>query len=215
MMVDEQSIGQQVTCPSCHRKLTVPPQASSVAALPPLTGAGPLAYAAPRMSSGGPIAPPPSDEIRLPTELPPKLRFPGCPTCHLVISTAGADVNADFDASPVMRSFVDNFARALKKKFDVQLTTPSPDAPAMLSFVRVLRLDQGNRWLRYFLALFAGGTTLQIEGHVLAPGGQPDMFTFKHRCRMGLFGGDSLALLKLDAKVLARKVAKRVKKAGK
>jgi hypothetical protein len=215
MTVEEQSIGQEVICPTCRRTVTVsPPRAAAAIGVAPAAPTGQLSYAAPAMSAGGPIAPPPADEVQVPAELPPKLRFPGCPTCHLVISSAGADVNANFDASPVLRSFAEAFAKALKKKFDVQLSPPAAGQPAMLSFVRVIRLDQGNRWLRYFFGLFAGGTTLELDGHVTPPGGQPIPFTLKHRGRLGVLGGDSLALLKLDGKILGKKVAKRVKQAA-
>jgi len=219
MTVEEQSIGQEVMCPSCNKRIMVPRQAAAAVAAPVAAIAaepgGLLSYAAPTLSAGGPIAPPPEDSVQVPTELPAKLHFPGCPTCHLVLSAAGTDVNANFDASPVLVSFAETFAKSLKKKFDVQLSPPPAGAAALVAFVRVIRIDQGNRWLRYFFGLFAGGTTLEVDGHVTAPGGQPNSFLLKNRGRLGIMGGDSLGLLKLNARVLAKKIAKRVKQAAK
>jgi hypothetical protein len=133
------------------------------------------------------------------------------------MSTAGADVQADFDASPVLDTFAEIFAKQLKKRYDVRLEPLPPGEAAALTFVRVMTLQQGNRWLRYFLGLFAmlfnAGTVFEIEGNVQVPGKEPIPFQFKHRCHMGMFGGSSLSLLKLDAKVVAKKVAAKVRKA--
>lgn len=211
--VEDDSVGKSVHCPACQREAVVPAQDAGLGV--PVASVTPLSYAAPGQSAGGPIAPPPGDELRLPTSIPPKLRFPDCPPCHLVISPVGADVNATFDTSPVLTTFVETFAKKLKKRFDVQLTPPATDDPAMVCFVRVIRIDQGNRFLRYFLGLFAGATVFEIDGRVTAPGRPPVPFTLKHKGRMGLFGGNSLSLLKLSSKVLAKKVAARTKKAAK
>ncbi|HEV8293373.1 MAG TPA: hypothetical protein VGP94_15660, partial [Tepidisphaeraceae bacterium] len=108
--------------------------------------------------------------IAVPTMVPEKLRATDKPPCYLVIRADRVNLTASFDTSPVLISFVEGFAKKLKKQFNVQLApAPQPGAPSAV--VNVLTMDEGNRWLRYFL-LFAGHTIFEIEGEVISSSGQ-------------------------------------------
>lgn len=235
--VADQYAGKKGKCPGCGHVVQVPAGAvaavgassigapSAVAsadpvgvhdaapppALPPSAPAQPLQYVTPGRTPSGPIAPPPELPIHLPTSLPPKFHSPGCPPCNVVFITQGADIEAGFDVSPVLQSFAEGLAKKLKKRFDVQFNPPAPGSAAV--FVRFIQIDEGNRWLRYFLGIFFGGTRLEIDGNVVNPAGVSKPYTFKHVGRAGLFGGSSLALLKVGGKHLGGKVGKLLLKA--
>jgi ribosomal protein S27E len=177
----------QGRCPQCGQVVLMPP------------GGAPGA-----MMGGGVVA--------APTMVPEKLRAMDKPPCYLTIRADRVNLMATFDTSGVLISFVEGFAKKLKKQFDVQLAAaPRPGAPCAV--VNVLTIDEGNRWLRYFF-LFAGHTIFEIEGEVISSTGQRTPFRHKNRGVVGLFGGDSLGMLRMGGMQLAKKVAKAVAKAG-
>jgi hypothetical protein len=149
--------------------------------------------------------------VQVPTDLPQKLRQPNCPPLFLVISTAGADVKAKFDTSPVLVAFVESFAKSMKKKFDVRLDPPADDSAPIVT-VHVAGIKSGSRALRFLFAwlgmLFGASTIFEVNGHVQAPSKEPAPFTFKARRNVSMiFGGSSLGLLKRNARSVAGKVA--------
>lgn len=193
---DDSQAGYMVQCPRCGASLRVP--------TPQELAAPPLNYASPAMQTS---------MVRAPTLVPEKFRQPGLSVCYLVFITDYATVNAKFDASPALDSFVEGFARKLKKKFDVQITNIAPEA-APCAIVRLLRVEEGNRWLRYFLTLLAGATVLEIDGEIRSASGQRSPFVERHKGSIGLIGGDSLGLLKVSGKYLGGKIAKKLIKLG-
>ena len=135
----EDSIGKSAKCPACQSVFTLT-QASP--------GAGaPAAPPAPPPSA--PAAPPTSTVVPL-AAIPDKLRSPGMPVCCLELSADGADMNVNFDIAPILDAFVKTFAKVARKKLDVQLGPAPPDCPVR-AVVRVVLIDKGSRWLRYFL----------------------------------------------------------------
>jgi len=122
-------------------------------------------------------------------------------------------LTATFDTSPVLISFVEGFAKKLKKQFNVQLA-PAPQPGAPCAVVNVLSMDEGNRLLRYLLGIFAGHTIFEIEGEVISASGERKPFREKHRGMMGLFGGDSLGMLRQGGSYLGKKVGKMIQKMG-
>ncbi|HEX8911161.1 MAG TPA: hypothetical protein VF796_02295, partial [Humisphaera sp.] len=127
------------------------------------------------------------------------------PPLHVVFITEGADVNCDFDPSPALLSLATGVAKKVGKKHDVQIGPP-PAPGAKAAFVRIITMDKGNRWLRYFFGIFFGATTFEVEGQVFGPSGQAKQFHYKHRGRAGFFGGDSLNLLKAGGTFLGKKI---------
>jgi len=150
--------------------------------------------------------------IAVPTMVPEKLRAPDKPPCFLTIRADRVNLKATFDTSAVLISFVEGFAKKLKKQFNVQMAA-GPQAGAASVVVNVLTMDEGNRMLRYLL-LFAGHTIFEIEGEVISSSGQRAPFRHKNRGVMGLFGGDSLAMMRMGGRALGKKVAKMVGKMG-
>ena len=151
--------------------------------------------------------------IAVPTIVPAKLQAPDKPPCYLTIRADHVNLTAKFDTSPVLISFVEGFAKKLKKQFNVQLApAPRPGAPSAV--VNVLNMDEGNRMLRYLLGIFAGHTIFEIEGEVISSSGQRVPFRHKNRGMMGLFGGDSLGMLKQGGNYLGKKVGKAIQKMG-
>jgi hypothetical protein len=159
------------------------------------------------------IAPPPSAMVRVPSGIPDKFRAPGMPPCWVSLMTDGADVKVSFDPGEVIESLLSNLGKQLRKRFDVNVGPAQAGTPAIV--IRLLQMDEGNRFLRYFLTLFAGATRLTIDGYVLDRMGQGIPFNLEHRCRAGIFGGSGNGLLKTSAAVLAGKIAKMVTKAWK
>ena len=178
----------QGQCPQCGQTVLLP-------AMGP--GSSP-------MMGGGAIA--------IPTMVPERLRVADKPPVYLTIRADRVNLTASFDTSPVLSAFVEGFAKKLRKQFNVQLApAPQPGAPGAV--VNVVTMDEGNRMLRYFL-LFAGHTILEIDGEVIAASGQKLPFKHKARGMMGLFGGDSLGMLKMGGMSLGKKVAKQVASMG-
>jgi hypothetical protein len=129
----------------------------------------------------------------------------------LVIDANGAHINTSFDVSPALQSLADNFAKKLRKRFDVQIVAQAPpDAPS--AYIRLVHIDEGNRFLRYFLTFFAGKTVFDIEGQVNSLTRGQQYFHERHKGTAGLLGGGALALLKVSAKILGTKIAKKILK---
>ncbi len=145
--------------------------------------------------------------------IPDNLRAPGLPVCYMMFSVEHAQLKTTFDVSPALQMFAEGFAKKLRKQFDVQIVPTAPEgAPAI--FVRLLFVDEGNRFLRYFLALFAGKTVLEIDGEIRNALGQRAPFHETHKGALGVFGGASIGLLKVSGKYLGTKLAKKLMKMG-
>jgi hypothetical protein len=196
---DEQA-GLLVQCPRCGATLSVP----AAGAVPP-----PAPLVQPNYASAS--TPPAGAMVRAPTYVPDKLRSPGMPPCYMIFSVEHARLNAHFDASAALQDFAEGFAKKARKQFDVQISTSAPDGTAAI-YTRLLFVEEGNRWLRYFLALFAGKTILELDGEIRNAAGQRMPFHETHKGSIGIFGGDSLGLLKVSGKYLGGKMAKRLLK---
>lgn len=205
--------GKQARCPGCGSVLQVPPDhgpidVKPIAQVAPIPTAVPVAQpVAPSLDVAVPAAP-----LGTPVDVPAGLRSPGLPPCRLSLSMAGALVEADFDVTPVLAAFVGAFAKKLRKRYDVQIGPVGPDVVPNAD-VRVARINQGSRMLRYMFTFLAGKTCMEVTGTVTGETVREQPFQFKHRCSVGLFGGNSLGLLKLDARNLGTKVAKAVLRA--
>lgn len=210
--------GKKGTCPGCGKQLTIPAAPGGGSQL----GSGGLQeppLQAPQQAPGVPdsappsIAPPPSTAVRVPSTVPERLRSPGSPPCWLNVSAESAVVKTTFAIDPVLTAFVEAVAKHVKKRFDLNIGSPPPNA-APVAEVRVLRVDAGNQALRYLLTFLAGKTCFEISGHVNGTTQQQVPFHFQNKCSGGFFGGNSLKLLKLNAQNLGKRVAKAIIKAS-
>lgn len=201
--------GMDVSCPSCETVFTVPAEQKA-----PEPAPAPQTRIAPPPSMGTPasdsaIAPPPGADVNFIIALPEKFQSPGYPDCWLDMSSEGAVIDADFKVDPVLEAFALAFAKRLKKKYNVQLGRPA-DGEIPCAQVRVVSIVAGNRFLRYFLTFIAGKTCFEITGVVRGTAGKASEFTYRHKTGVGVFGGNSLSLLKMDAAITANRVAKLV-----
>src|ERR1041385_913609 len=99
----------QAKCPQCGVVVFLPTAQSGAAA----------------MAGGGMIA--------VPTMVPPKLQALDKPPCYLTIRADHVNLVATFDTSPALISFVEGFAKKLKKQFNVQMApAPQPGAPSVV-----------------------------------------------------------------------------------
>src|SRR5438445_98084 len=110
--------------------------------------------------------------IAVPTMVPAKLQAPDKPRCFLTIRADSVQLTATFDTSPVLISFVEGFAKKLRKQFNVQMAA-APQVGAACAVVNVLSMDEGNRMIRYLL-LFVGHTMFEIEGEEIWRGRSAD-----------------------------------------
>lgn len=203
LSAEDSRAGLTVSCPNCNQVLEVPADA-------PLA-AQPLDYAGNGGLPSGPIASPRGGFVLAPDTIPPKLRSPGLPPCYLVFHTRGAYLHASFDVSPALQSLADAFAKKLRKRYDVQIVEQvPPDAPS--ATIRLLQIDEGNRFLRYLLTFLAGKTNFEIEGRINNQSSGQQFFHESHKGTAGLLGGSALALLKASGKALGTKVAKKLLK---
>ena len=76
----------------------------------------------------------------------------------------------------------------------------------------MVHVDEGNRFLRYFLTLFAGKTVLEIQGEYQSSSGVRAPIREKHKGMGGFVGGSAINLLKGSGRILAGKVAKKILK---
>ena len=191
---DEQ-LGLLVQCPRCGAALTV------------------QAPGAVQPNYAGAYTPPPGAAVHAPSFMPDNLRSPGLPPCFLIFSVEHARLKTTFDVSAALQELSEAFAKKSRKQFDVQIAPTAPDGVAAV-FVRLLHADEGNRWLRYFFALFAGKTVLEIDGEMRNAAGIRAPFHETQKGSVGVFGGDSLGLLKVSGKILGGKLAKKLMKMG-
>jgi hypothetical protein len=151
----------------------------------------------------------------MPFVTPPHLITPGCPECFLAITDDEASVHADFPTQGILEAFVEGFAMKMREKFNVRCGM-APQAEAPNVFVRVIRIDEGSRFLRYmlpFIGVFIGGaTTFEVDGHFLKPQGMKQKFHHKLRGYWGLFGGCSKALLARAGRSAGARTAKAFQK---
>jgi len=195
LTANDDQIGFMVRCPQCGASL-------------PVQAPGML-----QPNYASPQTPPLGAAVHAPTFMPDNLRSPGLPPCYLIFSVEHARLSITFDVSAALQNFAEGFAKKARKKFDVQIAPTAPDGAAAV-FVRLLYVDEGNRWLRYFLALFAGKTVLEIDGEMRNAAGQRTPFHETHKGSVGVFGGHSLGLLKVSGKYLGGKLAKKLMKMG-
>ena len=203
--------GKWAKCSGCGALMQIPP-ASSPAEVDPL----PVAKLAPQPMAPTRVAPtrvaptpfgPRGAAMGSPVVVPEGLRSPGLPPCWLSLSMDVARITASFDITPVLQAFVEAFVKKVGRIYDVQIGPAGPAAVPNAS-VQVLRIDEGNRALRYMLTFLAGKTCFEVQGTVTGPMGTQQSFQIGHKCSVGVFGGSGLGLLKVDARNLGSKVGK-------
>ena len=77
-----------------------------------------------------------------------------------------------------------------------------------------IRIDEGDRWLRWFSSFLAGKTVIEVEGKLFFGDIHVTDLYAKATQAWGVFlGGNSQELLKICARIAAKKVSKQIIKA--
>lgn len=136
------------------------------------------------------------------------MEYKGKPCVVEAWDASGAEVKAHFDVSVVTTEFQMVLTNQLTKK-GIAVEQTSPNAQVVVRG-RFVRIDEGNRFLRYLLPFLAGKAVVKVEGELIVNGRQAASLSATAKESWGLFGGGSKGLLKLCAKSCAKKVAKQV-----
>ena len=125
-----------------------------------------------------------------------------------VWDTSQTVVKAKFGVTVITAEFQEALNRQLMRKH-IPLEQKGSNSEV---FVRgkFVRIDAGNRLLRYILTFLAGKAVVEVEGELIVKGNRKASLHAKAKQGWGLFGGDSEKLLKGCAKTCAQRIAKQV-----
>ncbi len=130
------------------------------------------------------------------------------------LDTQGATIKFGGDATGVVRAFQDELGRRLQRKGLVVLTPGvDPHNAHVRITARVVRIDEGNRLLRYLLTFLAGHAVFEVEAHVALMGTLLVGYHHASRQGVGIFGGASEVLLVAAATASAGRLAGQVLRA--
>ncbi|MBI1249294.1 hypothetical protein GC197_15795 [bacterium] len=90
------------------------------------------------------------------------------------------------------------------KELDFKVVSGSVD---FLITGEIVKVDFGNRFLRYLVPGLAGATNVVVRGEVQRPNKPAHSFLFSKRCYFGAFGGDSKEMIKQSLKSVATQIA--------
>jgi hypothetical protein len=136
------------------------------------------------------------------------MKYKGKPCVVEVWDTSQAVVKAPFGITVITAEFQEGLNRQLMKK-GIPLEQKNPDSE-VFARGKYVRVDAGNRLLRYILSLLAGQAVIEVEGELIVKGEPKASLHAKAKQGWGLFGGNSESLLKGCAKTCARRIAKQV-----
>lgn len=126
-------------------------------------------------------------------------------------STANTVVKAKFDTSEITNHFQETLNSQLEKN-GLTIYQGQGEAQIMIRG-QVVTVNEGNRWLRYFLTFLGGKTVFEAEGEVLVNGVPAGEVHSVKKSGIGIFGGNSKNLLKSNAKSAAKDITGQVIKA--
>jgi hypothetical protein len=130
-------------------------------------------------------------------------------TCSIPAwDASGAEVKASFDTAGILAEYQTSLVNQLTKE-GLVVSSGSDGNPIVVKG-KFVRIDEGNRWLRYFLTLLAGHAVIEMEGELLVDGRHAADLNATAKQAGGLFGGASDLLLKSCAKQCAKQVSKQV-----
>ncbi len=123
-------------------------------------------------------------------------------------SIANTVVKAKFDASEITNHFQETLNSQLEKSG--LATHQGQGEPQIVVRGQVVTVDEGNRWLRYFLTFLGGKTVFEVEGEVLVNGVPAGEVHSVKKSGIGIFGGNSKSLLKGNARAAAKDISHQV-----
>lgn len=122
-----------------------------------------------------------------------------------------AVVKTKQDSTEITNAFQEELTRHLGNAgLSIQEMGSGISRPDITVQGQFIQIDEGSRWMRYFLTFFAGKAVVEIEGKLLLGDTPITDFYAKATQSAGLFGGSSKGLLKLCAKSAAKKASKSI-----
>jgi len=127
-------------------------------------------------------------------------------TCSLEpFSKANTVVKAKFDVSEITDLFQSSLNSQLEKE-GIAVRKEETGAQILIRG-QIVNVDEGNRWLRYFLTFLGGKTVFEAEGQIIINGVPSGELHTVKKSGVGLFGGSSQNLLKSNARSAAKDLA--------
>jgi hypothetical protein len=134
--------------------------------------------------------------------------YQGKVCCLTPFSTANTVVKAKFDTSEITNLFQETLNSQLQKK---GLTLQQEEMGAQILIRgKIVNVDEGNRWLRYFLTFLGGKTVFEAEGEIVIDGVPSGELHSMKKSGIGVFGGSPQGLLKANAKSAAKDITSQV-----
>ena len=129
-------------------------------------------------------------------------------------SIAQAQIKTSFDVGFITDIFQGELPKRLSKKgLSIQESHPSMGGQEITVRGRFIRIDEGDRWLRWFSSFLAGKTVIEVKGKLFLQSIHARDLYAKATQVWGVFGGNSQELLKICAKRAAKKVSNQIIKA--
>lgn len=119
--------------------------------------------------------------------------------------TANTVVKAKFDTSEITDHFQETLNGQLAKHG--LAAYQGQGEPQVLIRGKVVTVDEGNRWLRYFLTFLGGKTVFEVEGEVVVGGVPVSEVHSVKKSGMGVFGGNAEGLLRGNAGAAAKDIS--------
>jgi hypothetical protein len=134
------------------------------------------------------------------------------PTCAIEqFSLAHTALNTRYDAATIAAAFVQELTNSLARQgFQIQESHPSLETQTFSIEGAFVRIDEGNRFLRYFLTWVAGSAMVEVEGWLFRAGVPLCELYTKASLGAGVFGGSPQGLLKRCAQNAAKQIARQV-----
>ncbi len=138
----------------------------------------------------------------------------GVTFCVQAFGTEAAAITFTGSLDKVTAAFRESLEKRLQKKGMAPAATGSASVPAQVEISgRFVRVDEGNRWLRYLLTFFAGHAIVEVEGEAKLTGNKIADLHHVAKQAGGFFGGGGESLLVLCARSCGNTFADRVIKA--
>ena len=123
-------------------------------------------------------------------------------------NTLGAQIKTSFDTSEIVSELHITLEKQLAKQ-GLILGQGSMENEVVVKG-RFVRIDEGDRLLRYFLTFLAGKAAVEVEGELFYRGRKVAALHAVEKRSAGLFGGSSKGLVRLCANSCGQRIVKQV-----
>ncbi len=117
-----------------------------------------------------------------------------------------AEINLPFETSVITKELGARLEESLTLNW-----VDESESPELL--VRVVKIDQGNQFLRWLLP-FIAPATLEVKGHITIGDAAPQQFHHVKNKQVGFLGGSAEGMLKACARRVAAEITSDVRRYG-